>query len=147
MWITLNKSDASDVRPEGPAFNSHAREGVDQELPKGERRRCGTKIDAGMKCRPVGPRNLSKQPPRPHGRGYWIPALRAFVVRELVLTLTASSPSLSMTTRQTRMSSRCRADLWIRFFRARMSMVDGLPYKEEVGGSSPSAPTKSDVRF
>jgi hypothetical protein len=36
MWITLNKSDASDVRPEGPAFNSHAREGVDQELPKGE---------------------------------------------------------------------------------------------------------------
>ena len=27
--------------------------------------------------------------------------------------------------------------------RARMSMVDGFPYKEEVGGSSPSAPTKS----
>ena len=25
--------------------------------------------------------------------------------------------------------------------RARMSMVDGFPYKEEVGGSSPSAPT------
>ena len=23
-----------------------------------------------------------------------------------------------------------------------MSMVDGFPYKEEVGGSSPSAPTK-----
>jgi len=32
----------SDVRPEGPAFNGHDREGVDQELPKGERRRCGT---------------------------------------------------------------------------------------------------------
>jgi hypothetical protein len=55
----LNKSDAIDLRPEGPAFNSHAREGVDQELPKGERRRCGTKIDAGMMCRPVGPQNLS----------------------------------------------------------------------------------------
>jgi hypothetical protein len=27
---------------------------------------------------------------------------------------------------------------------ARMSMVDGFPYKEEVGGSSPSAPTSSD---
>ena len=26
--------------------------------------------------------------------------------------------------------------------RARMSMVDGFPYKEEVGGSSPSVPTK-----
>ena len=25
-----------------------------------------------------------------------------------------------------------------------MSMVDGFPYKEEVGGSSPSAPTSSD---
>jgi hypothetical protein len=31
-------------------------------------------------------------------------------------------------------------------FRARMSMVDGFPYKEEVGGSSPSAPTMTDVR-
>src|ERR1700704_2926233 len=36
--------------------------------------------------------------------------------------------------------------------RARMSMVDGLPYKEEVGGSSPSAPTSlrsqiSDLKF
>ncbi|MDX6445505.1 MAG: hypothetical protein QOH71_2579 [Blastocatellia bacterium] len=35
---------------------------------------------------------------------------------------------------------------------ARMSMVDGLPYKEEVGGSSPSAPTMiefeiSDLKF
>ena len=31
--------------------------------------------------------------------------------------------------------------------RARMSMVDGFPYKEEVGGSSPSAPTKeAEVR-
>ncbi len=33
-----------------------------------------------------------------------------------------------------------------------MSMVDGLPYKEEVGGSSPSAPTSlrsqiSDLKF
>ena len=26
--------------------------------------------------------------------------------------------------------------------KARTSMVDGFPYKEEVGGSSPSAPTK-----
>ena len=26
-----------------------------------------------------------------------------------------------------------------------MSMVDGFPYKEEVGGSSPSAPTICDV--
>jgi hypothetical protein len=26
---------------------------------------------------------------------------------------------------------------------ARTSMVDGFPYKEEVGGSSPSVPTKS----
>ena len=31
--------------------------------------------------------------------------------------------------------------------KARTSMVDGFPYKEEVGGSSPSAPTrKADVR-
>ncbi len=30
----LKKSDGSDLRPEGPAFNSHAREGVDQELRK-----------------------------------------------------------------------------------------------------------------
>ena len=28
---------------------------------------------------------------------------------------------------------------------ARMSMVDGFPYKEEVGGSNPSVPTK--LRF
>ena len=27
-----------------------------------------------------------------------------------------------------------------------MSMVDGFPYKEEVGGSSPSAPTKTEIR-
>jgi hypothetical protein len=26
--------------------------------------------------------------------------------------------------------------------KARTSMVDGFPYKEEVGGSSPSVPTK-----
>jgi hypothetical protein len=31
--------------------------------------------------------------------------------------------------------------------RARMSMVDGFPYKEEVGGSSPSAPTKVRQAF
>ena len=30
--------------------------------------------------------------------------------------------------------------------RARMSMVDGFPYKEEVGGSSPSAPTNAEIR-
>ncbi len=29
--------------------------------------------------------------------------------------------------------------------RARMSMVDGFPYKEEVGGSSPSAPTRTKM--
>ncbi len=29
---------------------------------------------------------------------------------------------------------------------ARTSMVDGFPYKEEVGGSSPSVPTKKIVR-
>ena len=28
-----------------------------------------------------------------------------------------------------------------------MSMVDGFPYKEEVGGSSPSAPTSNDFGF
>ena len=50
------------------------------------------------------------------------------------LTLTALLPSLSMTIRRD-------DDLWIRLCRARMSMVDGFPYKEEVGGSSPSAPT------
>ena len=33
--------------------------------------------------------------------------------------------------------------------KARTSMVDGFPYKEEVGGSSPSVPTKPqrEVKF
>jgi hypothetical protein len=29
---------------------------------------------------------------------------------------------------------------------ARTSMVDGFPYKEEVGGSSPSVPTRLDLK-
>ena len=62
---SLNKSDANDLSPEGPAFNSHAREGADRELLK----------------------------------------LSAEGVCELVLTLTPSSPSLSMTTRQSRTKS------------------------------------------
>jgi hypothetical protein len=31
--------------------------------------------------------------------------------------------------------------------KARMSMVDGFPYKEEVGGSNPSVPTTRDLRI
>jgi hypothetical protein len=31
--------------------------------------------------------------------------------------------------------------------KARTSMVDGFPYKEEVGGSSPSVPTKTTLSF
>lgn len=31
--------------------------------------------------------------------------------------------------------------LSIKILKARTSMVDGFPYKEEVGGSSPSVPT------
>jgi hypothetical protein len=41
QWNSSNKSHATDLRPQGPAFNSHAREGVDQELAKVERQRCG----------------------------------------------------------------------------------------------------------
>ncbi len=28
-----------------------------------------------------------------------------------------------------------------------MSMVDGFPYKEEVGGSSPSVPTNTNLKI
>jgi hypothetical protein len=31
--------------------------------------------------------------------------------------------------------------------KARTSMVDGFPYKEEVGGSNPSVPTKRNQFF
>jgi hypothetical protein len=62
-----------------------------------------------------------------------------------MLTLTASPPSLSMNHSSDRNKVDDSADLW-NDFRARMSMVDGFPYKEEVGGSSPSAPTMTDVR-
>ena len=93
QWNSSNKSHATDLRPQGPAFNSHAREGVDQEL---------TKVEPKVRNQSPLARRRS---PRPHGRGYWISALRAFVVREPVLTLTAPSPSLSMTTHQTRMKS------------------------------------------
>src|SRR5688500_13468999 len=65
---------------------------------------------------------------------------KVVAISPTLLALTGSLRFFSMTTRQRQM--KLTFDLWIRLCRARMSMVDGFPYKEEVGGSSPSAPTK-----
>jgi hypothetical protein len=55
-------------------------------------------------------------------------------------SLTVISASLSMTTRLLRANKDSRqGDPGLK---ARTSMVDGFPYKEEVGGSNPSVPTK-----
>ena len=62
QWNSSNKSDARNLRPEGSVFNSHAREGVDQELAKVERRGCGT----NRRWREVSARRASKSIRRTH---------------------------------------------------------------------------------
>ena len=57
----------------------------------------------------------------------------------LLPNLTLLYRSLTMTTRPPKAQSEVLELL--ENAQARMSMVDGFPYKEEVGGSSPSVPT------